>query len=70
MEQGRTDGGRLEQENRGTTRRLAWGRKEGKDKSTGMKGACSLSPGAPLHSDKEPLSIVNLGGLTQYMSTT
>lgn len=35
----------------GTARRLAQGRKEGKDRSTGMKGAGSLTPRAPLHSD-------------------
>lgn len=60
MGQGRTDQGRLEQENRG--RRRSWHRAESKERGKPQEWkASTLTPGALLDSDKEPLSIVYLG---------
>ena len=68
VEQGRTDGRKLEQENR--HKMAVTEEKEGKNKNTGIKGVCSLTPGTPLDSENEPFSIVYLGGLIQYLSTS
>lgn len=68
--QRRTDQGGLGEENRGSARSLALGRKEGKEKTARTEGAHSLTLGAPLYLDKEHFSILYFGGFIRYTPTT